>query len=165
MWKSFPPPPDRLVDAVQEQKSNTFKINVYARFRPSAHSLKKQSKIEAVKPLEASDDAAAAIEVNLPLHQRLAMIKLSHKLTSNKEALKVLATEGGWFHKKWTSVNVKGTDVRIVDENEDPSNIPKFREKMEKDRTFASVQSVDTDTSRVVMIAPDVGLRFVAALQ
>ena len=31
------------------------------------------------------------------------MIKMSHNITNNKQALRVLASEGGWFHKKWTA--------------------------------------------------------------
>ena len=109
-------------NVIAPEKSKTFKINVYARFRPSTQALKRQAKVDVMK---ASEPEESTVEVNLPLHQRLAMIKISHRLSSNKEALKVLAAEGGWFHKKWTGVNTEAKDSRIVDENEDPTNIPK----------------------------------------
>jgi hypothetical protein len=92
------------------------------------------------------------------------MLKLSHNLTSNTAELKVLAAVGGWFHKKWDSLNATNTDERIVVQHEDPKNIPRFRENSEKEVIMASVQSVDVDAGRVVMIAPDVGLRFVVRL-
>jgi hypothetical protein len=168
-------------DEADQGKANLYKINVYARFRPDTEAakdleLKKALKKPAVEDMSPSkkDEKACqqedkendqhsgnndCVEVSLPLYQRLAMIKMSHNLKSNKAALKVLAAEGGWFQKKWNSVNCVHADERIVDQFEKVEHIPKFRENSEKEATVASVQSVDSNAGRVVMIAPDVGLR------
>jgi hypothetical protein len=192
MWQIYPNPShlrsgeeaDQLMVARRDDEASTklYKINVYARFRPNPAApvlAKKPEKkdVKAIEPSPKKEKAGASevdkendpnhnkcVEVNLPLHQRLAMIKLSHNLTSNKAALKVLAAEGGWFHKKWDSLNATNTDERIVVQHEDPKNIPRFRENSEKEVIMASVQSVDVDAGRVVMIAPDVGLRLVVRL-
>lgn len=137
------------------------------------------------------DNENEEIEVTLPLHQRLAMIKLSRNLKSNKEALKILTSEGGWFGSRWNSL---GNKENVVNENvnhvqtrggatfDADQNIPKFalqmRAEKEKistladakkgalkarqqseDRMVASVHTVDPVSGRVVMVAPDVGLR------
>lgn len=74
------------------------KISVYARFspkRPQQLTLTTSVSSDEANSngdLENEDDD---LEVTLPLHQRLAMIKLSHNLKSNGQALKVLASEGG----------------------------------------------------------------------
>lgn len=88
------------------------------------------------------------VECRLPLHQRLTMIKMRHGLSS-RQALRVLAAEGGWFQTKWhNEVKVEG----ITDKT------PNFR-KTATEKIVASIQSMDVLTSRVVLIAPDVGLR------
>jgi len=74
-----------------------FKISVYARFRPS----------DGVSLSQGDKDVGTqkkSLEINLPLHQRLSMIRLARNLTSTKEALKVLASEGDWFERKWGSI-------------------------------------------------------------
>lgn len=76
-----------------------FKISVYARFRPSNATTTTHSNKGIV-----SDQTTKPLEINLPLHQRLSMIRLARNLTSTKEALKVLASEGDWFEKKWESI-------------------------------------------------------------
>ena len=74
------------------------KINVYARFSPKRPEQSQLSTAQVSNDgnndgyFENQDDD---VEVTLPLHQRLAMIKLSHNLKSNGQALKVLASEGG----------------------------------------------------------------------
>src|SRR5690606_11786313 len=82
-----------------------FKISVYARFRPLGDS-------NAIKNGNATNNDTGAdggheVEVTLPLYQRLAMIKMSHNLKSNRDALRVLTSEGGWFQAKWTELEDK----------------------------------------------------------
>lgn len=73
-----------------------FKINVFAKFRPVSMDELLDSCAEANE----NED----VQVTLPLHQRLAMIKLSHRTKSNRKALQVLTNEGGWFKSKWNNV-------------------------------------------------------------
>lgn len=70
-------------------------ISVYARFcpkRPKPSALKTEVENKENENLENQIDE---VEVTLPLHQRLAMIRMSHDLISNRQALKVLTSEGG----------------------------------------------------------------------
>lgn len=70
-------------------------ISVYARFspkRPKSAALK--TELEN-KENEIINSEVEEVEVTLPLHQRLAMIRMSHDLNSNRQALKVLTSEGG----------------------------------------------------------------------
>lgn len=164
-----------------EHTGERFKISVFARFRPLNKESKKGSDADG-NPIEDSE-----IEVTLPLHQRLAMIRMSRNLKSNKEALKILTTEGGWFGSRWNSLgdkeNVCNENVNHVQTRggatfDADQNIPKFalqmRAEKEKtlkdakkngskaqneDRMVASVHTVDPVSGRVVMVAPDVGLR------
>lgn len=170
-----------------ESVGERFKISVYARFRPHDKVVKK-APIEG----ELKEDDHEEIEVTLPLHQRLAMIKLSRNLKSNRDALKILTSEGGWFKSRWTTLgnkeNVGSENVNHIQTRggatfDADQNIPRFAMHMHADsgnqkntrigakaggsleaeedstRMVACVQSVDPLTGRVVMVAPDVGLR------
>jgi len=66
-----------------------FHVTVCARFRPKQILQQKSTyKHENTK------------RVTLPLHQRLSIIKIANKLSSNKEAIKLLSEQGGWFNLK-----------------------------------------------------------------
>lgn len=152
-----------------------FKISVYARFRPSEK--------ESEENLATCGDNGD-IEVTLPLHQKLAMIRMSRKLNTNRQALKVLTTEGGWFQARWSqlnnSQNVNDPTNSMNSRNgisfdADQNVPPKFIKNTtfdggndktsdiilpdQQQRMVASVQNIDTMAGRVVMVAPDVGLR------
>lgn len=164
-----------------------FKISVFARFRP-------HDKVAAKKTDVERENEHEEIEVTLPLHQRLAMIKLSRNLKSNSQALKILTNEGGWFKSRWTSLGNKENAENGGSENvnhlqtrggatfDADQKVPQFALHMHSDRDkilktgsvaakskatssddgarmVACVQTVDPLTGRVVMVAPDVGLR------
>lgn len=171
-----------------------FKISVFARFCPPRASAKKQKEDSAVEGSVNSADEE--IEVTLPLYQRLALIRMSRNLKSTKQALKVLASEGGWFKERWNSVgnkeNLSAENVNHVasrggatfDADQDVSDFAlKLRAKHDREaaqaqkngkrngpgadsagandatRMVAAVQTVDPVSGRVVMVAPEVGLR------
>ena len=93
MWSAIDGNDTELLDELQSGDKR--KISVYARFcprRPKADALKVIDENDENENIEEKDDA---MEVTLPLHQRLAMIKMSHRLTNNRQALKVLTSEGG----------------------------------------------------------------------
>ena len=167
---------DKSVLSILNNNENTyskvgerFKIEVFAKFCPILKS-------------DATDlllNNSANI-VTLPLYQRLSMIKMSHNLMSNKAALRVLAEEGGWFKEKWESI-AKEEDFSFQDfNNENMDNNKTFytsqnnskkllnstRERIKQsdksnsvNRLSACVQSIDQMNGRVVVVAPDVGLR------
>lgn len=176
----------------KESVGERFKISVFARFRPLDKTATKKAKDGEV------DNEHEEIEVTLPLHQRLAMIKMSRNLKSNRQALKILTNEGGWFKSRWTNLgneenisnseNVNHVQTRGGATFDADQNIPQFAKHMhaghskaskqgttvlvpgrdgnaalqggeDGSRMVACVQSVDPLTGRVVMVAPDVGLR------
>jgi hypothetical protein len=94
------------------EKGERSKIGVYVKFRP------------VLAPKEGEESAAAATEeqgITLPLHQKLAMIRMSHRTTSNRQALKLLAQEGGWFSKKWSTLDTP-TKTEETENNENISS-------------------------------------------
>ena len=149
--------------------TDRFKINVVARFRPKVSTVSPSSVVEDEKENNynkvenvADEDNGDAKTVTLPLHQRLQLIKMSRRLQSNSQALRVLKDEGGWFGAKWKAIEEKG---RANSSRKGEQSVPnKDKPTAEQTGNFganlvASVQSIDPGTGRVVMVAPDVGLR------
>lgn len=95
----------------QAQVGERFKISVYARFRPKRTNYADGSEIDHSKEKA----------VTLPLHQRLSMIRMSHRLTSNISALKILAAEGQWFEAKWDALLTPSTQTSEADKVADRS--------------------------------------------
>jgi len=93
-----------------------------------------------------------AKKIVLPLHQRLALIRLSHNLKSNREALGVLQMQGGWFTAQWQQQ--KSYDVEAGDKDVTPQNteagLPSFT---------GGVHSIDHEGNRVFVVDPTKGLR------
>lgn len=170
-----------------QQTSNEFrerfKISVYAKFRP-VQSNGKQSK--SSKNNKQSDDPVASKEndenayskVTLPLHQKLAMIRMSHKIKGNRSALRVLTEEGGWFQDKWSesskenadnqkscafTVGVESTDYKPrwkkLHDQGNTAEASRIAQLSDQQGMIAKVHSIDPLSGRVVMITPDVGLR------
>lgn len=142
---------------------NKTKINVFARFRPLPKSCQESM----------DDNKENIVEVTLPLHQRLRMIKMSHNIKSNKKALKVLAAEGGWFHNKWSCLAkesppsakrgkyYKDTDYLNIENSESDSyhGYNPSLSGISVEKTTANIETIDPEQGRVVVVAPDIGLR------
>ena len=128
-------------DSTTHAPPSRFKINVFTRFKPLNESDK-----ENMSAVGENDG------VTLPLHQRLQLIKMSKKVKSNSAALKYLKEEGDWFGQKWRNIHLEkgGKGDKTLSQNP---------QEQTKERLVASVQSLDSGTGRVVMVAPDVGLR------
>ena len=69
--------------------AKTSNIRVAARFKPRAKT--KEEEIPENYP------TTTCRKIVLPLHQRLAFIRMNRKLHSQKEALRVLHEQGDWF--------------------------------------------------------------------
>lgn len=157
---------------VRENTKSQSKVNVLVRFRPLS---KEETEIDG-------NNVEDGVHVTLPLHQRLSMIKMSHGLKSNKQALRVLAAEGGWFHNKWEALSVKkNTSVVTTTDSEGGTDKVTPQENLTIDienrtqslngyinptiggikaeKMKAQVQSIDHLNGTVIMVAPDVGLR------
>ena len=157
----------------QSQYDHRFKISVFARFRPEPETKRSEG--------DDDDTTEGGQAVVLPLHQRLRMIQMSGKARSNREALRVLATDGEWFQKKWTGLletRSAAPTISLGVENSAPENPKPAHFLLHEDQNFlrknehpldfvkkapekviARVQSVDSGLGRVIMVAPDVGLR------
>ena len=172
MWRQSPE--DDLAaespKTTQKETSGRSKISVYARFRPEQQDDDKSAFAD-------TDDGRA---VTLPLHQRISMLKLSGKAQSNREALRVLASEGEWFSTKWSNLQQAAQEEPAAAAAESKENAAPLRPylldadktvalrkgerpleiiKKNAEKCIARVQSVDPGSARVVVVAPDVGLR------
>jgi hypothetical protein len=138
----------------EQSSTRAAKIRVYSRFRP----------FDKTQALKSTEILSQQKEITLPLHQRLTLIKLSHGLKSNRQALQILKEEGSWFGKKWNGIN----DEKVHEE-EDKENLTDNSSKGKSMGTrscfnkptplTADIQSVDPGSGRVVIVAPDVGMR------
>jgi len=175
MWDSHPSSslvPLEEGSARYQSEAQGFKISVFARFRPEdEESKKKRLQQENSEIVEESGK-----EVRLPLHQRLSMIRMSSgRAMSNREALRVLASEGEWFQKKYQrqleaakssedEENKTNNSSQFLLETDASSTRLRRGERAidvikNPEKLIARVQSLDSGTGRVVMVAPDVGLR------
>ena len=78
-------------NTISSSNESDFHVSVCARFRP--------------KKSQAKDFHQNNKRITLPLHQRLSIIKITNKITSNREALKILHDNGGWFHDRKIQVS------------------------------------------------------------
>mmetsp|Transcript_22545 Transcript_22545/g.28908 ORF Transcript_22545/g.28908 Transcript_22545/m.28908 type:complete len:714 (-) Transcript_22545:1236-3377(-) len=62
-----------------------------------------------IKPMidQTREDDDNKKDVTLPLHQRLALIKINNEIESNSDAIQILAKKGAWFGAKWAERNKK----------------------------------------------------------
>jgi hypothetical protein len=115
-------------------------------------------------------------EVTLPLHQRLAMIRMSHHVSDNRVALKLLAEEGDWFRDKWHAISnyyqsakksfsscIPSSKFFLAGNDERPQSwkafLSKVGSKKEKGKLIPQVHHIDSRNNRVIMLTPDAGLR------
>lgn len=110
-------------------KAARFKVSVYTRFRPNLDE----------------DRSDSGLDIVLPLHQKLGLIRISHNVQSRKDALRILKEEGAWFGKKWSDLDASKENTS--------SNVQKTATKSK------CIQNIDVGSGRVIMVAPDVGLR------
>jgi len=126
----------------RQRTSENYNITVCARIKPNAKYLKQPE----------SD------KVTLPLHQRLALIRLSNNLDTNKDALNVLVEQGDWFGYKWSETNRK----RTIDGSSgyEKENIDERHKKDEGLHCLREgIHTVDTEAHRVVVVDPMKGIR------
>ena len=120
-------------DTTENQDSDdSFNINVSVRF----------------KPIDCSRRGGKSKSVALPLHQRLALIRFEHNLSSNSDALNILKKEGGRFKDKFTEEK--------KEDSEDPS---KLDCKEAHQSLSCGVNSIDCENNSIVIVDPTKGLR------
>ena len=120
-------------DASTNGEDEKFSVSVYARFKPLS------------KDCERTRRGRKAV---LPLHQRLALIRIDKSLNSNKDALCVLKEQGGWFKEKWDEI-----------EQDSASEVQGAKEDQPVDFLTSGIKHIDVETSRVVVVDSTKGLR------
>lgn len=106
------------------------------------------------KPLNCSQREGREKAVTLPLHQRLALIRSEHNLTSNSEALDILKKEGAWFKDKWAAMEASKDNEEK--KSEDANGI---EPKESQESLFCGVNTIDSENNSVVIVDPTKGLR------
>ena len=112
-----------------------FQITVNARFKPIGKS----------RPM------APSRPVVLPLHQRMALIRMNRKSSSQKEACKALFQQGEWFGE---SQRAERDSASSVEEDENTSKTCNA-----KPRLSCGVHSIDSNHDYVIMVDKTKGLR------
>lgn len=81
-------PPCRSYVNSTENTNDQFKLTVSARFKPRNLIV------------ESEENRQCGKNIALPLHQRLALIRMNRNITCHKEAFQVLMSQGGWFQNQ-----------------------------------------------------------------
>ncbi|KAL7522936.1 hypothetical protein ACHAWX_007672 [Stephanocyclus meneghinianus] len=114
--------------------ANKYNISVYARVKPLTRDC---------------DRAPNGRKAVLPLHQRLALIRIDKCLNSNKDALCVLKEQGGWFKEKWDEIEqASPTEEQSIGTNHHPT-----------DSLQSGIKMIDSTNSRIVVVDNTKGIR------
>ena len=76
-------------------ENDRYNISVSIRFKPESKRMSNYSSVNNTK------------KAILPLHQRLALIKVTNDSNSNRDAINILRENGEWFKEYWKSVGKK----------------------------------------------------------
>ena len=121
-------------NSLRIESGETYSISVFARFKPL--------NIDC-------DHIQNGRKAVLPLHQRLALIRISNGLDSNRDALCVLKEQGGWFKEKWDGIEDSSQSDDIAQNSQDNAS----------DLLTSGIKMIDSKNSRVVVVDPTTGLR------
>lgn len=117
-------------DTAASSDGKSFKISVYARFKPLNNDrVSVQNGRKSV----------------LPLHQRLALIRIDKGLSSNSDALGVLKEQGSWFKDKWEEIEPPLLTHESVGTNDKPSDL-----------LTCGIKHIDEANSRVIVVDKDI---------
>ena len=141
----------------KERQGESFNINVSVRFKPTHASIaQKQQRNIAVKKKTAT----------LPLHQRLALIRIENNLECNRDALNILKQEGGWFKDKWTEIEREEHKEEEGDHGGDQgkkeqenNNKDQQQQRVEPTLLSVGVNSINCVTNSIVVVDPTKGLK------
>ena len=147
------------------RKGESFNIEVGVRFKPLP---------TVEREIGDDDNNEGQCMATLPLHQRLALIRRSHNLTSNSEALLILKKNGEWFGGGNNDdgnngiENGRGEGAKIInlmgEENGDKCNKDKKQEGDnaccgEQHFLTCGIHSIDPGKKSVIIVDPIKGLR------
>ena len=90
-------------------------------------------------------------KATLPLHQKLQLIRIDNKLTSNKQALGVLKDRGEWFKEKWEEDNDKDINNAIKAKQEQLG--------LDDDHLRCGIHSIDYEKNHIFIVDSTKGLK------
>lgn len=147
-----------LWEKTSSVSTHKFNIQVSARFKPKGLS----SNISNMSKVGYNHSK----KFKLPLHQRLALIRLDNKVSSNKEALKILSNQGDWFREKWAGMmeeEKKDQEDNVnVSFSCSSSSSSEGKGKSGDAPTpgiSGGVHFIDTENNCVILVDPTKGLR------
>lgn len=123
-----------------ELKEESFNIQVSARFKPRSKNGDNDVEMEV-----------GGKKAVLPLHQRLALIRMNRKLDSNEKAFQVLKDQGGWFGEEMQ-------DRFPADDDRDQGEMV---ERASPSSLFLSggVQLIDDENDSIILVDRIKGVR------
>ncbi|GBG26909.1 Kinesin-like protein [Hondaea fermentalgiana] len=129
------------------------RIQVFARLKPATQATMDDAQELALDKGEEEEKDAETKAVMLPLHQRLALIKLQFpgREVSSREALQILQRQGDWFQgAKLEESEETSESAKDDDGGEKPASKQMFEFK---------IHNVNEADGNIVMTCPNVGIR------
>ena len=134
-----------------QDQDDQFQISVSARFKPRGYD---------------SGPVGSKRKISLPLHQRMALIKMNRKISSQTEAFKVLVQQGGWFGNT-NKPEDTDADSAAPDETRDDGTVKETKDEqrggwsqpVEVPSLAGGVHLVDTKHNFAVLVDRTKGLR------
>jgi len=130
-----------------------FYIQVSARFKPKSSDLN-----TTTSNTSNTSSNTHHKKIELPLHQRLALIQMNRGLQSKKEAFKVLVNQGSWFGEAMKSGKVSMNDGGDDDDNDDDRDDTNDNENQNNTMATATTDSTSTSASSSASITGGVHL-------
>jgi hypothetical protein len=105
-------------------------------------------------------------KISLPLHQRLALIRMNRNITSQREAFKVLMHQGGWFGAmlQKSQAGEENNDNKLLDydadeNNENNENEANYVSNTNSPSISGGVHLIDTVSNAAILVDRTKGLR------
>ena len=133
-----------------DKSVHKFQLTVSARFKP--------------KGMDHANTNQHQQKISLPLHQRLALIRMNRNITSQREAFKVLMHQGGWFgamlQKSQASEERNDKlDYDADENNENNENEDNYVSHTNSPSISGGVHLIDTVSNAAILVDRTKGLR------
>jgi len=138
---------------VRDKTVHTFQLTVSARFKP-----------KGMDHASTNTNQEHQRKISLPLHQRLALIRMNRNITSQREAFKVLMHQGGWFGDMLQKLQAGEEKNDMLDYDADENNENNKDEDNNMSHTSSpsisgGVHLIDTVSNAAILVDRTKGLR------
>ena len=132
-----------------DKSVHKFQLTVSARFKP-----------KGMDQAASTNTNQHQQKISLPLHQRLALIRMNRNITSQREAFKVLMHQGGWFGAMLQKSQAGEKLDYDADENdENIENENKYVSHANSSSISGGVHLIDTVSNVAILVDRTKGLR------